>query len=78
MNRDNKCPKVVSFHRLPPKKPSLLHQVSFCHAFQLAYVNTTCCDTGNIDRSFQWLLAQQNHYIETVTSHHVTLPVTQM
>ena len=55
MNRDNKCPKVVSFHRLPPKNPSLLHQVSFCHAFQLAYVNTTC-DTGNIDRSFQWLL----------------------
>ena len=22
--------------------------------------------------------AQRNHYIETVTSHHVTLPVTQM
>ena len=51
MNRDNKCPKGVSFHRLPPKKPSLLHHVSFVHAFQL---NTTCCD--NIDRSFQWLL----------------------
>ena len=56
MNRDNKCPKVVSFHRLSQKKTISASSGKFCHAFQLAYVNTTCCDTGNIDRSFQWLL----------------------
>ena len=58
MNCDNKCPKGVSFHPLPPKNPSLLHHVSFLSCFSTSIrkyqVNTTCCD--NIDRSFQWLL----------------------
>ena len=54
MNWNNKCPKGVSFHSLPRKNPSLLHQASFCRASRLAYVNIKCWD--NIDRSFQWLL----------------------
>ena len=38
VNRDNKCPKGVSFHRLPRKKLILLRQVCFCRASRIATI----------------------------------------